>query len=306
MSDKKMTAMSDSNRKYNNKERQRREPLDHFSGGKVEWSRSAADIWSDIESDISAREVHLHTSMRPMRWQMSAAAAILVLFAITTVMRFYSRTVISGAGELSEIVLPDGSSITLNSRSTVSYHPMWWYIERSVSLEGEAWFEVAEGGDFDVVSENYITSVTGTSFNVFAREDEYEVACAEGSVRVSSLRSGIETLLVAGEKAIATSEGDFLREEDEGAAESSAWRQGVFYFTSAALADVFTEIEDQYGVVIEVDPVIAGDQEMTFTGYFPKSNQVEDVLDLVCIPFGIKFEQRGEGVYRIIPDETQE
>ncbi|MCA1758046.1 MAG: FecR domain-containing protein [Bacteroidales bacterium] len=298
--------MSDSNRKYNNMERQKGDPLDHFTGGKVEWSRSASDIWADIESDISGKKIHRHTYRRPMRWQMSAAAAILVLFSITTVMRFYSRTIISGAGELSEIVLPDGSSITLNSRSTVSYHPMWWYIERSVSLEGEAWFQVAEGGDFKVISEDFITAVTGTSFNIFSREDEYEVACAEGSVMVSSLLSGIETVLVAGEKVIATREGDFLREVDEGAAESSSWMRGVFYFTSAALADVFREIENQYGVVIEVDHVIAGDEEVTFTGYFPKSNRIEDVLELVCIPFGIKFEQSGEGVYRIIPDETQE
>jgi ferric-dicitrate binding protein FerR (iron transport regulator) len=301
-----MTEMSDMNRKNNNINKRKGDHLDHFTGGKVEWSRSASDIWADIESDISGRKVAMHNSRRPMRWQMSAAAAILVLFAITTVMRFYSRTVISGAGELSEIVLPDGSSITLNSCSTVKYHPMWWYIERSVALQGEAWFEVAEGGDFKVVSEDYITAVTGTSFNVFARDTEYEVACAEGSVRVSSLSSGIETVLVAGEKVIATGDGDFLREVDEGAAVSSAWMNGLFYFTSATLTEVFREVENQYGVVIEVDSVIAGDGEMTFTGYFPKANRVEDVLDLVCIPFGIKFELTAEGVYRIIPDETKE
>lgn len=301
-----MTEMSDSNRKYNSMKQRKGDPLDHFRGGKIEWSRSASDIWADIETDISGRKVAMHNSRRPMKWQMAAAAAILVLFSITTVMRFYSRTVISGAGELSEIVLPDGSSITLNSRSTVKYHPMWWYIERSVTLQGEAWFEVEEGGDFKVISEDFITAVTGTSFNIFARDNEYEVACAEGSVVVSSIRSGIETLLVAGEKAIATVDGEFLREVDEGAVASSAWMKGVFYFTSAALTEVFREVENQYGVIIEVDPVIADDMEMTFTGYFPKSNRVEDVLDLVCIPFGIKFELTGEGSYRIIPDETQE
>jgi ferric-dicitrate binding protein FerR (iron transport regulator) len=301
-----MTEMSEGNRRYNGMKQRKGDPLDHFSGGKVEWSRSASDIWEDIESVLSGRKIALNSPRRPMKWQMAAAAAILVLFAITSVMRFYSRTVISGAGELSEIVLPDGSSITLNSRSTVKYHPMWWYIERSVSLQGEAWFEVEEGGDFKVVSEDFITAVTGTSFNIFARDNKYEVACAEGSVIVSSLSSGIQTLLVAGEKAIATGDGEFLREVDEGAVASSAWMKGVFYFTSAPLTEVFREVESQYGVIIEVDPVISGDREMTFTGYFPKSNRLEDVLDLVCIPFGIKFELTGEGSYRIIPDDTQE
>lgn len=245
---------------------------------------------------------------RPAKWQMFSAAILVVLFAVTTFMRFYSRTVTSGQGEMLEVVLPDGSSITLNSRSFIKYHPLWWYLERRVTLEGEAFLEVLNGGVFEVVSGDYITSVTGTSFNILSRGEAYEVACAEGSVRVLSLSSGSEVLLIAGQKAIATSEGGFIREADEGegAAQSAAWMESLFYFTSAKLTDVFNEIEREYGIEIRVDPLIAGDEAMTFTGYFPKANMVEDVLDLVCIPFGIRYKKTVEGVYQIISGESQE
>ena len=243
---------------------------------------------------------------RPMKWQMRAAAAILVLFAFTTVMRFHSRSVTSGAGEITKVNLPDGSLITLNSRSVVKYNPMWWYIERRVTLEGEAFFEVAKTGDFEVVSGDFITSVTGTSFNVLFRDGAYEVACAEGSLRVSSLNSKSEVLLIAGQKGIATSEGGFHMEADEGAILSTSWMESLFYFTSAILDDVFNEIERQYGIEIRVDPEISEDKEMTFTGYFPKSNRIEDVFDMVCIPFGISYKKIAEGVYQITPDKSKE
>lgn len=254
----------------------------------------------------SKNKITEEKARRPAKWQMFSIAVIVVLFVVTTFLRFYSRTVTSDQGEILEVAMPDGSSITLNSRSFVKYHPLWWYLERRVTLEGEAFFEVVNGGVFEVVSGDYSTSVTGTSFNVLSRDGTYEVACAEGSVRVVSLSSGTEALLIAGQKAIATSVGGFIREADEGAAQSAAWRESLFYFTSAKLTDVFREIERQYGIEIRVDPLIVADEEMTFTGYFPKANMVEDVLDLVCIPFGIRSKKTEVGVYQISPGESEE
>ena len=81
--------------------------------------------------------------------------------------------------------------------------------------------------------------------------------------------------------------------------ESTAWTRGEFYFTAAPLSEVFRKIELSYGIKINYKEK----DKSTYTGYFKKDDNADNVLNLVCLAFGIKFEEISEGVYQITRDE---
>src|SRR5699024_4703253 len=96
-----------------------------------------------------------------------AAAAIFLCCAIGITYLFSPQTVTATNGETRTVQLSDLTSITLNSGSTITY-PRWfgWW-ERTVTLQGEAFFEVTTTGEpFKVLTRNALVTVMGTRFNV--------------------------------------------------------------------------------------------------------------------------------------------
>ena len=71
-------------------------------------------------------------------------------------------------GSKSEVILPDGSKVQLNSGSTLTYPGNFMQNNRKVALKGEAFFDVKSDADnpFTVQTNNFEIIVTGTHFNV--------------------------------------------------------------------------------------------------------------------------------------------
>ena len=73
----------------------------------------------------------------------------------------------------SEILLPDGSAVTLNANSKLQYYT---HSARKVWLEGEAFFEVKKipetAEPFQVVTNDLTITVLGTTFNVNSRNEQ--------------------------------------------------------------------------------------------------------------------------------------
>ncbi len=83
--------------------------------------------------------------------------------------------------------LPDGSVVTLNKRSAISYPKQFSGNERTVGLEGEAFFSVTPNKTkpFVIHSGDVGIKVVGTSFNVRNTADKTEVIVETGIVEVS-------------------------------------------------------------------------------------------------------------------------
>ena len=97
--------------------------------------------------------------------------------------------VLADNGQRASVVLPDGTKVWLNSHTKLNYKSDYGVKERSVSLSGEAYFEVSKdtlrrflvnAGDMEV-------EALGTAFNVKAYEEDDEVVTTlfEGSVRTA-------------------------------------------------------------------------------------------------------------------------
>jgi len=265
-----------------------------FSGAKIEWSRTKESIFSEkFESILAEPEVKV-ISFRQRVMQMGVASSLIILVGLGTFVMMYSKTVYSPAGSHLTAQLPDNSTVELNAETTLSFHPYRWYFQRNVELKGEGFFSVQKGKKFTVKSELGETSVLGTTFNILARNDTYRVFCKTGKVNVTS-NSGESVILLPNQFATVES-GKISQEENVVSTEHIlSWRDNMFLFNAAPIAEVLREIERQYGISIAAEKTLSG----TISVSFQKNPDVEKILSMVCKPLGYNFIKKSEKSYLI-------
>ena len=257
----------------------------------LSFSKSKEDVWRELSHAIDSKQTDSLVVKQSARMWYPMAASIAILLGMALFGRLYTKEIRSDVGQHITAVLPDGSKLTLNAGSGVSYHPLWWRFDRKVKLQGEAFFEVKKGKQFDVVSNNGVTTVLGTSFNIYARNNNYQVTCYSGKVRVVSLVNGHAMNITPGEQASLNSDGSIRLAKLKDTKAPVSWMNNMFVFTATPLNLVFEEIERQYAVTIGFHEEI----EYLYTGNFSRNQSLEQVLQMVCRPYGLDFRKTSKG-----------
>lgn len=266
------------------------------------WKKSSGEIWADhFESLTSAateevreeRGIVVKGGFSHLRsYALYYAAAAIIILLITPLV--YTKNISALRGEHLAYTLPDGSEVAINAQSELSYRPLLWYVSRGVKMEGEILFKVKKGSDFTVKSSNGKVRVLGTTFNVISRDSRYEVACIEGRVEVSAKTGEAERkrVIISGGEGVELMENEGLMNipADE-VVSSISWTQNSFYFTAVPLRDVLDEVARQYNVELRLD----SEEEMIYTGNFSGSTSLEEVLEIVTLPFSLKIEKGEKG-----------
>jgi ferric-dicitrate binding protein FerR (iron transport regulator) len=267
-----------------------------FPRMKIAWGKSKDEIWEELSTRLE-EHASLESKVKTIftRKQMVAmAASLALLLSVAGFMRFYTIEEVSAAAKHTSIELPDGSLVELNASTTISYHPYWWRFSRQLDLEGEAFFTVTKGKQFQVVSAHATTEVVGTEFNVYARNKYYSVTCMSGQVRITSSHTREMVTLLSNERAELNETGLF---DVSGLAEHSSpgWMRNHLMFTSEPLRLVFDEIERQFDISIKTP------EGMThlYSGNFSIDGSVENVISLICRPFDLEYEQISSTKYLI-------
>lgn len=169
----------------------------------------------------------------------------------------YATLVIPRGGQY-QVVLPDGSKVWLNSSSTLKYPLRFSEGERTVELEGEAYFEVAQrqtlSGEripFVVTTSHQTVEVLGTTFNVFAYADETETktTLVSGEVRVVRSDTKQSGMLRPGEESVVQgSSGIQVKPTNIDAA--TAWKSGIFHFDETSSSQMLKQIARWYDIEI--------------------------------------------------------
>lgn len=256
----------------------------------IQYNKSKEDVWAAINKNIKNKPVKTHRlniSRTRMIW---AAAMITLLVGLGVVLRFYHYTVQAKSGQIVNFFLPDGSEVTLSPGTEAAYYPLWWTYSRNVTLNGEAFFKVQKGNKFSVKSKKGITTVVGTSFDIYARPDNYRVVCYTGKVRVKARKSRKKIILTPGEKAEIDNKGNITFSKEKITGRYVAWINNQFVFTSEPLQSVFNEISRRYNISIAFEKAVKGN----YTGNFSSDIPVEHALSIVCKPFGLSFKKSGE------------
>jgi len=155
-------------------------------------------------------------------------------------------------GAKTNIVLPDGSKVWLNSGSNFSY-PSEFGDNRPVTLTGEAFFEVEKDSKPFIVSTEYgDVMVKGTSFNVKAFKDEnFETTLISGIVTVTEKNTNKTVTLSPGQQAsIFNSHINVLNVDTE---YYTSWKNGKLIFNEEYLPKAVKRLERWYNVTIQLD-----------------------------------------------------
>ena len=266
-----------------------------FSKGEINWKKSEADVWSELEAQIKIKPAGKPVSLFPNVLKWVAAAMVVLLVGLSGVTFLYTKTIESVQGQKLIAELPDGTIVEMNAGSTLKYYPIKWKFQRKLQFEGEGYFEVSKGKKFGVVSENGITQVLGTSFNIYARESDYRVTCLTGKVKVVSNTN--ESVLLMPNNHVELENGKLVMKTNYKTEKVIDWKMNQFDFTGRSLNEVFNEIARQYAVQIQLQPELG---TRSFSSNFSKPNHVEDVLDYVCKSMQIKYIKQSENVFLIV------
>lgn len=228
------------------------------------------------------------------KWHWVAAACLAILLLSYAV--FYTGKVEHSTlnNQQLAITLPDGSTALINAASQLNYNKYTWLINRNVSLSGEGFFKVTKGSQFKVNTSNGNVKVLGTSFNVFSRNSGFNVICFEGKVNVGHKKAS--TTITPGEKVVLKNGGTLVASHLSKPLHEPIWVNGNFAFENSSLSNVLEEIERQFDVSIEVGKFA---NELQFTGEWSKSMEVDKVLEVVCLPFGLEITKTQERRYTI-------
>ncbi|WP_460219575.1 FecR family protein [Psychroserpens sp. MEBiC05023] len=185
------------------------------------------------------------------------------------------------AGEQTIIELPDASRVILNAESTIEYKVSNWDINRRLHLDGEAYFKVAKGETFEVVTTQGVVTVVGTEFNVKQRQDYFEVQCFEGVVSVTS--NDITKKLLAGDTYRVLNN---KFSQDKITQVLPEWTQNRSTFKAIPFTAVVAEMERQYGVIISIEQV---DANRLFTGGFIHDD-IDNALLSITQPMSLSYK----------------
>ena len=151
-------------------------------------------------------------------------------------------------GSTSRITLPDGSIVSVNSGSTISYNSDF-INNRKINLDGEAYFEVVKSKKTFIVS-TYLgdIEVKGTSFNVKAYEENgrFETTLVEGSVTIRNIDGTIEKTILPNEQAVCTSKKIKIQKVDVNL--HTSWMSNILIFKEEPLNNLVLTLRRKYNV----------------------------------------------------------
>ena len=217
---------------------------------------------------------------------------IAAVFTICYSLYYYTTTqdtnINTLIAEQVNIELPDASKVDLNANSLLTFNKNNWTDDRLVTLNGEAFFKVAKGKKFDVITEHGTVSVLGTQFNVKQRNDYFEVTCYEGLVAVTYKNNKVE--LKPGHQLTVVNGALFTTEKE--IAIQPSWLLGESSFDNVSLKHVLLELKNQYDVKVMTHNI---NTSRVFTGSFTHKN-LDLALKSITIPLNLSFNKSGNSI----------
>lgn len=201
------------------------------------------------------------------------------------------NTMSTPRGRQFSVQLPDGTKAWLNAASSISYPTAFAGPERSVTITGEVYLEVAKDSKrpFTVKTPNSTEiEVLGTSFDIKAYPNDpvMNTTLLEGAVRIRTPRQ-VQTLS-PGEQSIVRQNGETQLIKNADIPKMMAWKNGLFNFQDESLDEVMKQLERWY----DIDVKYIGDPpKQKFFGQLGRDltlSQVIETLREVGIPFSIE------------------
>ena len=265
----------------------------------------------DVERSLRQfkRRMHAgrHIPLRRVAVRIAAAAviaAVLLAGGFTTVSLSKRLaqpvTVVTQLGERSQVVLPDGTKVWLNSSSSVEYVAPFFSRQRRVKMEGEAYFEVEHDrrAPFVVSTNGLDIEVLGTRFNIRNDDNEHRVTTVllEGAVKAyASGREQASVRLHPAQQLVFDTRTHAMRLTDCPSAERSInWIDGRFCFEHDTFGEIVAELKRYYNVDIRfMDNRL---RDMRFSGNFRVEDGIYHIMSGLQLTYKFNYRIVGNDI----------
>lgn len=162
------------------------------------------------------------------------------------------NTMTTPKGRQYQLTLPDGTKVWLNNASSIRYPVAFNGKVRTVSIKGEAYFEVAENAAMPFVVDvdgRAEVKVLGTHFNINAYNDEAHIntTLLEGAVQVKAMAGTHTITLKPGQQAQLSAQ-EIKVIDNANMERVIAWKNGLFYFEGATMAEIMRQVARWYDI----------------------------------------------------------
>ena len=203
------------------------------------------------------------------------------------------------------VFLPDSSKVWVSPNSSIHYPERFIAPERKVTLQGEAFFEIAKsaGHPFIVSSGDLVTRVMGTSFLLKAyRGKTAEISVVTGKVAVSRKdKMDTQIILTAKERAVLNTAEELVKDTITGRADVHRWENVNLTFNNLPLRQVITALNKEFNIRIHCH-----DEEMNqfiLNADFNNQN-LTNILEMLEKSLGIRYEFASDNVINLYEEKN--
>ncbi|QNF34142.1 FecR domain-containing protein [Adhaeribacter swui] len=209
-------------------------------------------------------------------------------------------------GQIKTLILPDGSQVTLNGNSAISFPAQWNNNNREVALQGEAYFKVMhtpEHQKFKVnLTDQLQIEVLGTSFTATTRPTKTRVVLTEGKVKLALATPQTkehapgtsETTLKPGDLVEVVPRSEvFVKTQIANPEIFGAFQQQKMVFEDTPLSEVARTLQDNYGYQVKFAQ--PGFADKKFTGTIP-ANRLDLLFKAFERLFHLKVTRQGKKI----------
>lgn len=204
-------------------------------------------------------------------------------------------TVLVPKGQRYEVALEDGTNVELNSASQLAFN-ISDSKYRNVSLDGEAYFDVAKDKNrpFVVKTKRMDIEVLGTEFNVstYSSPNYYSTTLVEGSIQISTPNGG-KRLIEPSEQARILLDDYKIEVHQADVQDVVAWTSGRMIFRNETLEQLATKLSRWYDVEFIVDDEL---KDIQFNGTLSKDKKLLHVLQMLKYTEGVDYKIRKDTI----------
>ncbi|MBC9912749.1 FecR family protein [Chitinophaga varians] len=255
-----------------------------------------------LQQSILQHVIHHTLPVKPLyrrKWLRYAAAVLLTAglggWMYSRYQPAHPAIVQTGVGVTRQIVLPDSSVVTLNAGTTLQLSAHFGQHDRSVLLDGEAFFFIHPdpAHPFRVQHGPLTTTVLGTAFNIRSRpgEENTKVAVASGKVQVAV--AGKNYTLEGNETLQYNDRSDLVIKGHEENAQIGQWQHAMLDFNGYTLTAMVAELQRQYPVRIQLHatPADTAHYNISF-----RREDIHNILDVLSGLTGITYKHENEQI----------
>lgn len=264
---------------------------------------NADKAWDTFAERIKSTDVQKGKDISIRLSQTLKYAASVILIVGISFFTYYfvtsDKTVeIAAKSEIIEHTLPDGSVVTLNNESALSYSKNFKGNTRNVQFSGEAYFDIAKDPNkpFVIHANGSEIKVLGTEFNVRIKSAHTEVTVTEGKVSLTDNSDKESIILIAGEKG-EIHNGTVIRSKNNDR-NFLSWKTKELYFEQGEiLKDVISDLERTYKVNIEFSDDIGS--RMISKHEFTEKDTLDFILDLFGTLHDFSYKKENDKIILI-------